>query len=424
MQLFAAMPYGVNTGRLDLDDPSTEETIDFDEVWSGLLRPAIPADWEAKRADELHQPGLITELFTRWLFEADIVLVDLTFGNPNVFYELGIRQALSERSTVLVAQAGTVLPFDVRNQAVLHYDVSHAPSVREFQERLGLSLAAAAAAPEGSPVHALVPGLRVSRTTRGRAPEEELEDLRAEVERLRAEASVEQGSAEQFRRRLAIRSELTDRLSRIIQGQLDNARTIKEHADDAVYQQVVSSTLNTENAFLLNEAVLLVEQIPDLVGSVEYNTVAYALANTYDVTRAEEYYRRAIEVARTPSERAMAQRSFGTFLFVRGRHDEARAITEAALEQLDASDPMTAQTNGFTLQSWAWNEATMAGDGARARELFARARAELQRIPNPALRAQAVRSLESAQRGGLGPAANVTAAAGRLADWFRTDGPT
>ena len=179
MRLFVAMPFGVNVGRLDLDDPETEREIDFDAVWEDLLRPAIPDGWEAKRADELRQPGLVTELFTRWLLEADMVLVDLTFGNPNVFYELGVRQALSARSTVLVAQAGTALPFDVQSQAVVHYDYFLTPSLKPFQRSLTDHLNAAAAAPRGSPVHAHIPGLHVSRLDGGRPPDLEIEELKA-----------------------------------------------------------------------------------------------------------------------------------------------------------------------------------------------------------------------------------------------------
>jgi hypothetical protein len=58
-------------------------------------------------------------MYNEWLFDADIVLADLTFGNPNVYYELGIRQALSKKGTVLVACKGAKLLFDVRNQYVI-----------------------------------------------------------------------------------------------------------------------------------------------------------------------------------------------------------------------------------------------------------------------------------------------------------------
>jgi tetratricopeptide (TPR) repeat protein len=421
MKLFVAMPYGPETGHLDPAVPASVRTINFDEVWSEVIRHAIPANWEAKRADELHRPGLIDQLYAEWLLKADIVLADLTFGNPNVYYELGIRQALSRKSTVLIAQKGTTLPFDVRNQAVVYYDYFHAPALPRFHEDLKKALAEAAASPRGSPVHMYLPSLYVAEYEGRRPPDEEITELRAEIERLRAAASIEQGTAAQFERRLALRSELTDLLSRIIRAQLDNAKLLKEHAADAAYVQMVSSTLNQENAFLLSEATLLIEQIPDFVGAVEYNTVAYSLALAGEVVRAEEYYRRAIGVTKSPFERATAQRSFAGFLFTRGRFDEARALYEDSLAQLPAQDPSSRQLNGYTLQGWAWNEAFVARDTARADRLFAEAQREFEQVENAVMRYQLLNGLAAARQGMTTPGTGPTAAAvaTNLRDWWK-----
>ncbi len=399
MKLFVAMPYGKVTGCLNQDKLETQREIQFDDVWDGVVKPAIPPDWEAKRADELHEPGVIDKLYTEWLLESDVVLADLTFSNPNVFYELGIRQALSKKSTVLIAQKDSELPFDVRNQAVVHYDYFHAPSLPKFHASLTATLMAAAAKPAGSPVHGFLPGLFVGRRKSGKSPDDEITDLQAEIERLRASASIEQGTAAQFERRIALRSELTDLLSRIIRAQLDNAKLLKEHANDASYVQMVSSTLNQENAFLLSEATMLIDQIPDLVGTVEYNTVAYSLANTGEVVRAEDYYRRAINFAKSASELTMAQRSFASFLFNRGRFDEARALYKEALSHLPASDPMTHQTSGYTLQGWAWNEANFGHNAEGAERLFDRAQEQFQAVENPMLRGQLLAALGAARHG-------------------------
>ncbi len=419
MKLFVAMPYGKEIGRLDRDDPETQREIEFDEVWSGVIKPAIPKDWDAKRADELHKPGLIDQLYTEWLLEADVLLADLTFSNPNVYYELGIRQALSSKSTVLIAQKGSELPFDVRNQAVVHYDYYHAPSLPRFHKDLTGALSSAAASPSGSPVHLYLPGLYIDRYPKGKRPDEEIADLKAEIEKLRASASIEQGTAAQFERRLAIRSELTDLLSRIIRAQLDNTRLMKEHASDAAYVQAVSATLNQENAFLLNEAMMLIEQIPDLVGAVEYNTVAYSLANAGHVARAETYYRRAIGGATSPYERSMAQRSFAFFLFTLGRFEEARALYSDALEQLTGSDSFSHQTNGFTLQGWAWNEQFVVGDAERAEELFELAKAEFEAIENPMARQQHLHALEAARRGTPPGPPTAADASATFLDWLK-----
>src|SRR5215471_19291621 len=167
-RLFVEMPYGERTDCLDDDYPDKTCVIDFDAVWQEILQPAVPPDFETKRADELQQPGLIDRMYNEWLFDADIVLADLTFGNPNVYYELGIRQALSRKGTVLVACKGTRLPFDVQNQNVIRYDFFDATTLRAFQEKLRQVIENASTQELDSPVHVMLPGLVVTRN-RGEA---------------------------------------------------------------------------------------------------------------------------------------------------------------------------------------------------------------------------------------------------------------
>jgi len=166
-RLFVAMPYKKRKAPLDTKNPDAVVEIDFDAVWTEILQPAIPEGFLTKRADELHQPGLIDRLYNEWLYAAEIVLADLTFGNPNVYYELGIRQTLSKKGTVLVACQGTELPFDVRNQSVIYYDYFSAPSLRQFQKHLRQSIENATNQEVDSPVHVYLPGLSVTRGDQG-----------------------------------------------------------------------------------------------------------------------------------------------------------------------------------------------------------------------------------------------------------------
>ena len=160
-RLFVAMPYGIRRASLDYEEPDRTCEINFDEVWKGILQPAIPSGFETKRADQLRQSGLIDLKYIEWLFEADIVLADLTFGNPNVYYELGIRQALRRKGTILTACKGTKLPFDVRNQTVIPYDYFAAPTLRAFQSELRQTIKNAVEQELDSPVHVYLPGLIV-----------------------------------------------------------------------------------------------------------------------------------------------------------------------------------------------------------------------------------------------------------------------
>ena len=46
------------------------------------------------RADKIAKLGLITTSIVKALLESDVVIADLSFHNPNVFYELAIRHAI------------------------------------------------------------------------------------------------------------------------------------------------------------------------------------------------------------------------------------------------------------------------------------------------------------------------------------------
>ncbi len=186
------MPYGTRRSQLDyLDAEKAPVEIDFDSVWSGVVKPAIPKEFEMKRADEFHTPGLIDQRYIEWLYDSEIVIADLTFGNSNVYYELGIRQSLSKKGTILIACSGTRLPFDVRNQYVIHYDYFKAPSIASFQDELNQAIINASSEEQDSPVHVFLPGLVIDRFTEEEIEKEKTNELlNARISDLEKEISL------------------------------------------------------------------------------------------------------------------------------------------------------------------------------------------------------------------------------------------
>ncbi|MEM7192771.1 MAG: TRAFs-binding domain-containing protein [Pseudomonadota bacterium] len=87
---------------------------DFDAVYDKILVPAIEqAGLEPIRADEEKVGGTIHKPMFERLMLCPYAIADITGANPNVFYELGIRHAVRPRSTVIVFEEGTELPFDI-----------------------------------------------------------------------------------------------------------------------------------------------------------------------------------------------------------------------------------------------------------------------------------------------------------------------
>jgi hypothetical protein len=87
--------------------------------YTNIIKPAIEGYqtegarvFDAVRADFITKTGSINKSVIQHIYNADLVIADLTDLNPNVFYELGVRHAL-RNGTILVALEGTKLPFDV-----------------------------------------------------------------------------------------------------------------------------------------------------------------------------------------------------------------------------------------------------------------------------------------------------------------------
>lgn len=71
----------------------SESRVHADWLLHGIIGPVLAefTDFTVKRADKDHRPGLIDVQMIEDLLSAELVIADLTFLNPNAFYEIGIR---------------------------------------------------------------------------------------------------------------------------------------------------------------------------------------------------------------------------------------------------------------------------------------------------------------------------------------------
>lgn len=82
------------------------------ELFERVIEPACSAyDLAVSRADTIAKPWEIPDQVFRELREAFLVVADLTGGNPNVMYELGLRHTTG-KLTIQIGERGK-LPFDV-----------------------------------------------------------------------------------------------------------------------------------------------------------------------------------------------------------------------------------------------------------------------------------------------------------------------
>jgi hypothetical protein len=95
-----------------IGDPDRERWEQATETWEKVIEPAcVELGLVPVRADKIAKVGEITEQVFRLIRDSDLVIADVTGGNPNVMYELGLRHTL-EKSTLQIGEYGK-LPFDV-----------------------------------------------------------------------------------------------------------------------------------------------------------------------------------------------------------------------------------------------------------------------------------------------------------------------
>ena len=114
-QCFVICPFGESGGRV-------RQWSDF--LVENIIKPAAGDDYDVGRTLDVPKGGDITARIHRELASADIVVADLSEGNSNVAYELGIRHAL-KKPYVLVCRKDSHLPFDLRNMATVFADASY-----------------------------------------------------------------------------------------------------------------------------------------------------------------------------------------------------------------------------------------------------------------------------------------------------------
>lgn len=93
----------------------------YDSLYADVIKKvACEEGFHAFRADDVYGPGIILEDIVRSLIQSQVIVVEITPHNPNVFYELGYAHAL-HKPTILLAEKGRVLPFDVSSYRVIFY---------------------------------------------------------------------------------------------------------------------------------------------------------------------------------------------------------------------------------------------------------------------------------------------------------------
>src|SRR6187402_3195617 len=125
MDVFVVRPFGIKQVlKKSANGVSEQVSFDFDRVQTELIDPAIAElSLDGGTTGRIFTAGEIRTVMFSELLLADIVIADISVHNANVFYELGIRNALRDKTTILLKCPGyDDTPFDIIGYRYVSYD--------------------------------------------------------------------------------------------------------------------------------------------------------------------------------------------------------------------------------------------------------------------------------------------------------------
>jgi len=106
---------------MPISDTEGYDNGHFSHVYNDIIKPAVEmTGFTPRRADEVKETNFIHLDILKKLIDAPIAICDLSTRNPNVLFELGIRQAF-DKPVVLIQEKGTPKIFDIGPLRYLEY---------------------------------------------------------------------------------------------------------------------------------------------------------------------------------------------------------------------------------------------------------------------------------------------------------------
>lgn len=110
----------------------------YDDLIKEALLRADP-HLDITRADDVAVPGTITSDILTRIMHSDVVVADVTYPNPNVFYELGLRHACRVGTIIIRDKNGPQVPFDIAH--LRHIEYENSPTgLKDLSEKLKQTL--------------------------------------------------------------------------------------------------------------------------------------------------------------------------------------------------------------------------------------------------------------------------------------------
>jgi hypothetical protein len=151
-----------------IGEEGSEHRIHADLFLGSLVEPALEGfNLKVVRADKIGKPGMITAQILEYILKSKLVIADLSFHNPNVFYELSLRHTC-RLPTVQIIRKIDKIPFDLDQFRTIQVDTTSiftmVPNLQTYKAEITTQVRAALKDPDSvdNPVSTYYPKLRVS----------------------------------------------------------------------------------------------------------------------------------------------------------------------------------------------------------------------------------------------------------------------
>jgi hypothetical protein len=150
-----------------IGDDASETRRHSDLFLSALIEPALREfGMNVIRADKIGTAGMITSQILEYVMRSRLAIADLSFHNPNAFYEMAIRHACG-LPIVQISRKADKLPFDVNQVRTVVIDTTDiytlVPKLETYRSEIATQVRAALsdAGTPSNPISVFFPGIEV-----------------------------------------------------------------------------------------------------------------------------------------------------------------------------------------------------------------------------------------------------------------------
>jgi hypothetical protein len=150
-----------------IGDDDSEHRRHADLFLGSIVEPALEEfGLRVVRADRIGKPGMITAQIIEHVLKSKLVIADLSYHNPNVFYELCLRH-VSRLPTVQIIRKSDKIPFDLDQFRTIQIDTASiytmVPNLQTYRAEIATQVRMALKDPDSAdnPVSTYYPNLKV-----------------------------------------------------------------------------------------------------------------------------------------------------------------------------------------------------------------------------------------------------------------------